>query len=524
MNQNEKEKEFLKGIGQKVFMRLKDQFEKFSGLKLSEEREKLLLAELKLSEKEFFDSLDKSYQLASAGPRQDYSRMRHFNKSMDEKLENISRKFLHSGNVWINDGILFDSQIGGLKHIHGSDDVIDVLGSATSLSLGAHNPYVSIFDRLEDAVKIRDNICMAYHPGIRQAFALDKITKLHPNKKVEIVMHCESSGTIANNIAIESAIAFVEKNGGKDVRLLAVDGTWAGAYGPAREGTGFNITAFQDKRAKHLYVERTLPQPTVENKAACMEQLQKRIGDKTLAGIIIEPDIIGDAGIITVDLQLLKEAMELLKKHKLPIIVDCVQQLGRTGGYWGENVETILKDYPHLIITTAKSASNGMPFSYTLMPKEIADSAYPVSHVTTNQFNGPLLRAIAVAEMLINADFQKWIRQKSEKIDEIAARHGVSLGLNGLRGKYLNRGIYVGSNENVKLAQIALLVEDGILVGALPQSLRYQPMLLEYSTTNELVAEIIFKRVNEVMKGNVSPEVKKIHEKMTGKSSGLARD
>ena len=74
------------------------------------------------------------------------------------------------------------------------------------------------------------------------------------------------------------------------------------------------------------------------------------------------------------------------------------------------------------------------------------------------------------------------------------------------------------------MVQIALLVEDGVLVGALPSAIRYQPMLLELSETNENVARIIFRRVKQVLKGNVSKEVKKIYNLMSGVSSGLARE
>jgi hypothetical protein len=138
--------------------------------------------------------------------------------------------------------------------------------------------------------------------------------------------------------------------------------------------------------------------------------------------------------------------------------------------------------------------------------------------------NGPLLRSLVVAEVLSNQDFQEWLKQKSIDIENIARERQFDLGYYGLRGKYLDRGIYLEDDEHVKLAQIALLIEDGILVGATPHTIRYQPMLLEYSETNLFVADAIFRRLNLVKSGNISPVVLKIFERMHGTPTGLARE
>jgi len=531
--ENIKEREFLLALGRRVFANLTKEFEDYTALKLDAQRRTLIAQEMHLIEQEYFSGLDKAYFLARESfekGRVNKARMRYHNPQMDEKLNELSGNLINSAGIFVIGGLMFDEHNAGVKNIFGLERnegaVIDVLGSATSLSLGAHNPYTLIFDRIEDALKVRDNICIAYHPGVRQAFFLNKIAALYPTpSKVPVAVHSEASGTIAASVSIEAALAFFEKRSqNTDAKILAVDGTWAGGHGIAREATGFGVSSIGTQRTKKaFYADRCLPEPTKENREAFLEILRKKTADGSAAGLYIEPDIIGDSGIALVDPDLLRETLSILKQHELPVIADCVQQIGRTGSYWGENVDNILKGYPYLILMTSKSASNGHPFGYTIIPREIADCVRPVSHVTTNQFNGPLLRSIAVAEIFSDSEFQSWLRVKSAKIEEVAAKYNLPLSERGLRGKFMNRGIYVGSNENVKLAQVALLVEDGILAGALPQSLRYQPMLMDYSSTNELVAEVIFRRVSEVAKGNVSSYVKEIYERMQGLSSGLAR-
>jgi len=535
--QNQTEKAFLRRLGNRVKTKVTEEFLEYANHSsaIGKDRQDLLDREFTLNEQEFFDALDKSCALAAIAleqGRKASARIRYFNTEMDKMFQESSAIFPQAANAWILDGILFSHQLAGMKYLYGLDvqeaAVIDAFGSASSISLGAQNPYLTALDRLEDALCIRDNICSAYHIGVRQAYALKKLSNLYPGMREQpLVVHCESSGTIANAVAIESAAAYVEKKlmGGKiGAKILAVDGSWAGGYGPAREATGFGVNDCQEKRIDgSVWVDRCLPLPIKENKDSFLALLNQKIENASVAGLYIEPDILGDAGILPVDPEILQETIQLFGKNKLPIIADCVQQLGRTGSYWGENVETILKNYPYLIVTTAKSASNGQPFSYTILPKEIADCAYPLSQVTTNQFNGALLRAVAVSELLSAPELQQWLSDKANKIEETASKYGITLGTTGLRGKYLNRAVSVGSNETVKLVQIALLVEDGILVGALPESIRYQPMLLDYSSTSELVANVIFKRIAEVQRGNISKDVEWIHNKMKNVPSGLAR-
>jgi 4-aminobutyrate aminotransferase-like enzyme len=450
---------------------------------------------------------------------------------MQKYKNDILLHFPQSANLWILNGIIFEKQIAGIKKVAGIKNqdalVLDVLNSASSIALGAENPWLLTADRYEDHLGIKDNICTAYHPGIRQSFTLSKLAELYPSKLElkDITVHSESSGSIVNSIAIESAVTYADKLTKKNTRILAIHGTWGGSYGPSKEATGFDIDSFQNKKTGgNFWVDRCLPPPTKNNSKLFLSIFNEKIKNSQAAGIIIEPDIVGDLGIVSVDPNILGEIKQILRKKKLPIILDCVQQLGRTGGFWGEYAETKFKDFPFLIITTAKSASNGQPFGFTIMPKVISDATHPLSQITTNQMNGPLLRALVTSEVLKDKDFQEWINKKSNQLEKIALQHNIQNGEKGLLGKFLNRGIYVGNNENVKLIQLALFIDEGVLVGALPNIIRYQPMLLELSSTNEFIAQIIFRKIREILKGNVSNDVLIAYKTMNNSISGLARD
>lgn len=536
INKNKEELKFLQSLGNQAVNSVVKEFFKFAKNEyhLSKESLRLIDNETRFLEKKFISGLTLTNNLAYltlAGKNKHKKRIAYFNKTMNNYKKKVLEHYPPAANAWVLNGLVFNSQIAGLKkmsgHTYNTGYIIDVLNSASSLALGAENPWLIKIDRIEDHLGIKDNICTAYHPGIRQGFALKELAKLHPNKKMSgsFVVHSETSGTIVDSIAIESVVGYGEKKlKNKSCRVLAVDGTWAGGYGSAREGTGFGIDGQQKQRSgSNIWVDRCLPQPIKELSDKFLAILEEKLKFRQVAGLYIEPDIVGDLGIVEFDQNLLEKVALLMKKNRLPIIVDCVQQLGRSGGYWGENVESILGNYPLLVLTTAKSASNGQPLGFTLMPKEISDSAHPLSQITTNQMNGPLLRALVVAKILTDKKFQNWLKQKSKTIEKIASEFGFKPGNLGLRGKFLNRGIYMGNNEKVKLAQIALLIEDGILVGAVPQALRYQPMLLDLSDTNEKVARAIFSRVKKILDNEVSKEVRNTYEIMKQVATGLAR-
>lgn len=536
VNENKEELMFLQSLSSQAVNSVIKEFFKYAKneYRLSKESLQFIDKETRFLEKKFVNGLVLTNDLANlslAGKNKDKRRISYFNKTMAGYKQRVLEYYPPAANAWVLHGLVFNSQIAGLKKMSGfsSDNgyIIDVLNSASSLDLGAENPWLIKMDRIEDHLGIKDNICTAYHPGVRQGFALKELAKLHPNKKTagSFVVHSETSGTVVDSIAIESVVGYGEKKlKNKNCRVLAVDGTWAGGYGSAREGTGFGIDGQQKQRSgKNIWVDRCLPQPIKELSDKFLAILEEKLKFKQVAGLYIEPDIVGDLGIVEFDRDLLKKVASLMKENRLPIIVDCVQQLGRSGGYWGENVESVLKDYPLLVLTTAKSASNGQPLGFTIMPKEVADSAHPLSQITTNQMNGPLLRALTVAKILSDKKFQNWLKQKSKTIEKVASEYGFKPGNLGLRGKFLNRGIYMGDNEKVKLAQIALLIEDGILVGAVPQALRYQPMLFDLSDTNEKVARAIFNRVKKILNNEISKEVKNTYKMMKQVATGLAR-
>lgn len=307
-------------------------------------------------------------------------------------------------------------------------------------------------------------------------------------------------------------------------KVLAIDGTWCGGFGTAKEGTGFGVAEQSELRGAR-WVDRSLPLPTAENRQKFLQILREKIASGEAAGIIIEPNIIGDAGIINTDPNLLSEMVAILRKgvngKSLPVIADCVQQgTGRTGEYYGfEGKEfAALRDYPLLVTTTAKSASNGQPFGFALMPEKIIETAYPLSMVTTNAGNGATLRAALVANFVRRPEIQKIIDKNASIMEQVAKQYGLTM-----RGTRMNRGINAGSTDAAEYLQWALLLQDGILTGGLPAAVRFQPMLLEHPETIWNLMHVVCRRIKAVEAGHI-PDYVIGSFNASGQPSGLNRE
>jgi hypothetical protein len=167
-----------------------------------------------------------------------------------------------------------------------------------------------------------------------------------------------------------------------------------------------------------------------------------------------------------------------------------------------------------------------------LIPKKVAEASYPLSMITTNSGNGGLLRAAFVAKFLEDPRVQSIIDQNAQVIDEVASLHGMNL-----RGLRMNRGIETGSKEVMEVIQWHLYIKYGILVGALPATVRFQPMLLEHPETIRNITKATCRGIKEVLANvelgedgkvtnynpNVIPKEVVISYNSSGYPSGLNR-
>jgi len=188
-----------------------------------------------------------------------------------------------------------------------------------------------------------------------------------------------------------------------------------------------------------------------------LNALEKALGDKDVAGFLVEP-IQGEAGVFVPDDGYIKKAYDLCRKHNVLFIADEVQTgLARTGKLLACDHEGVKPD----ILILGKALSGGvMPISAVLADDEIMLTIKPGEHGST--FGGnPLAGKVAIAALEVI---------KNEKLAENAERLGKifrsemnsvkSDMIELVRGKGLLNAVVVRPKGNKTAWDVCLAMKD----------------------------------------------------------------
>ncbi len=473
-----------------------------------------------------------AYDISQRSLNGDYAnkqRSPYFNEAVATVYQAIRQTYVDKGFISILGGVTIVNQIGSIKQMYISESesqpVLDVMGSATTLNLGAGFPLFAAIDTIDKLLGIDDNMALVYHASIHQQLCFDVLCDLYPVKSVEPQIFSESSGTAVNSIAIEAASAYAEKLGlKKNSRILAFKGSWSGGFGTAKEASSFGATTQHEKKAGLHWIDRCLEIPQSRSEELrVLAVVEQKVAAGLASGLIFEK-IIGDAGIIELSDSFVSELLKLFDNSPhstLPVIVDEIQAgNGRSSdNYWSFSPESGLTTYERLIITNAKSSAGGKPYAFVLMPKAIAMAAYPLSMLTTHSGNGPVGRAATYAKFVTHPKIQAIKNESAAKIeDELTHSIGQKW-----RGRHLNIGIITDGSRELELLQHYLYIHNGILAGAFPATLRFQPNLIEYPDTLLNVVKTIGLALTTIKTSKDSPQgnlVAELSNKLAGKGGG----
>ena len=191
------------------------------------------------------------------------------------------------------------------------------------------------------------------------------------------------------------------------------------------------------------------------------DALQKALGDKTVAGFLVEP-IQGEAGVYVPDEGYLSKAKQLCEAYNVLFIGDEIQTgLGRTGKMLACDHENVRPD----ILVLGKALSGGtIPVSAVLADNEIMMNIKPGEHGSTYGGN-PLACAVAMESLRV---------LKEENMTENAATMGMLLRdqlkklrspfISAIRGKGLLNAIVIEhANKDAAWELCLELKENGLL-------------------------------------------------------------
>lgn len=188
-----------------------------------------------------------------------------------------------------------------------------------------------------------------------------------------------------------------------------------------------------------------------------IEDLNKNF-DENVCGIIIEP-IQGEGGIISADVEFLKEARSLCDKYNALLIFDEIQcGMGRLGSLFAYKKFGVIPD----VISIAKALGGGFPIGAFLANEKAAIALVPGDHGSTYGGN-PLGCAVSLAVLneLIEGGVIARIEEKSaylkEKLLKLKEKYGV---IDSIRGM----GLLLGLSMKEPKAFMNACFNKGLLV------------------------------------------------------------
>ncbi|MGV9004759.1 adenosylmethionine--8-amino-7-oxononanoate transaminase [Flavobacterium sp.] len=208
-------------------------------------------------------------------------------------------------------------------------------------------------------------------------FTHDKAVQL-AEKLMEILPHNQKklfysdNGSTAVEVAIKSALQFNFNNGIKKIKIIAFEDAFHGdTFGAmATSGISFFTEAFQGSL---LIVDR-IPVPTMGNEQKTISALQKLVETNEYAAFIFEPLVLGAAGMVMYQPQVLDELIARCKKNNVFTIADEVMTgFGKTG-------KTFATDYlinkPDMMCLSKALTGGTIPMAITTFTQEIFDGFF----------------------------------------------------------------------------------------------------------------------------------------------------
>ncbi len=286
---------------------------------------------------------------------------------------------------------------------------IDAIASWYTSVYGHCNPY--IIDKVHAQMNKLDQVVFSgftHRPAIELA---ERLLELLPGNQQKIFY--SDNGSTATEIGIKMALQYHHNQGRKRTVLLAFENAFHGDTFGSMSVSGLSVYngPFEDWL---IQVER-LPVPDDENFDEVIQQLEKLLKEKEVAGFIYEPLIQGAAAMMMYKADHLNMILDLCRKHGVLTIADEVMTgFGKTGTNFASDQVATKPD----ICCLSKALTAGlMPMGATSCTEDIYQAFYS-DEISKGLFHGhtytanPLACTAALAglDLLTSEEIQQNIQ------------------------------------------------------------------------------------------------------------------
>ncbi|MEC4003312.1 adenosylmethionine--8-amino-7-oxononanoate transaminase [Flavobacterium sp. SUN052] len=198
----------------------------------------------------------------------------------------------------------------------------------------------------------------------------EKLMTILPSNQKKIFY--SDNGSTAVEVAIKGALQYFYNKGNKRTKIIAFEDAFHGdTFGAmAASGISFYTEAFRDSLLEVVRV----PIPTSGNEQIAIETLEKLVATNEYAAFIFEPLVLGAAGMVMYQPEVLEKMIAICNEHKVFTIADEVMTgFGKTG-------KTFATDYlvnkPDMMCLSKALTGGTIPMAITTFCQEVYDGFF----------------------------------------------------------------------------------------------------------------------------------------------------
>ena len=198
----------------------------------------------------------------------------------------------------------------------------------------------------------------------------EKLMEILPSNQKKIFY--SDNGSTAVEIAIKSALQFNYNKGIKKLKIIAFEDAFHGDTFGAMAASG--ITFFTEAFKGSLLEVVRIPVPTNGNEEKSIKALKKLVETNEFAAFVFEPLVLGAAGMVMYQPEVLDKLITICKQNNVFTIADEVMTgFGKTG-------KTFACDYleqkPDMMCLSKALTGGTIPMAITTFSQEIFDGFY----------------------------------------------------------------------------------------------------------------------------------------------------
>lgn len=247
------------------------------------------------------------------------------------------------------------------------EELIDANSSWWVNIHGHANNYIA--KRVKEQLDTLEHVIFAgftHEPAVQLA---ERLLPLLPGEQAR--MFYSDNGSTAVEVALKMAMQYWANNGTDKREIVALSGSYHGDTFGAMSVS--ERTAFTAPFQKYLFDVHLLPQPNDENTDDVLADLEDRLSHGRIAAVILEPLLMGVAGMHIYGPEVLEGISQLCKKHDVLLIVDEVfTGFGRTGKWFAtHHAKGVMPD----MVCLSKGLTGGtMALGVTTCTQDIYDA------------------------------------------------------------------------------------------------------------------------------------------------------